>query len=162
MADNVTIAEAETGSLVAADEVVDGTLGTVKVQYVKLVDGTLGGTSKVMGTNRAQPADTGLVVRQVPCTYETVGPNVGTPQVLGGAGATGDYIEGVLIVPESTSPGGVAIVDNLTTFTLFVGGASSVLDLRPFYVQLGVVSASGAWKLGTGANVRCIAIGRFT
>src|SRR5215203_5028952 len=113
MADNVTIAEAETGSLVAADEVADGTLGTVKVQYVKLIDGSLGGTTKIIGTNRAQPSDTGLVVRQVPCTYETVGPNVGTPQVLGGTGAIGDYLEGVLVMPETTSPGGVALVDNV-------------------------------------------------
>lgn len=34
------------GDSVAADEVNDGTLGTVKVQYVKLMDGTLDGTSK--------------------------------------------------------------------------------------------------------------------
>ena len=34
------------GATVAADEVADGTLGTVKVQYVKLMDGTLDGTSK--------------------------------------------------------------------------------------------------------------------
>jgi len=45
MADNVVIS-AGTGTTVAADEVVDGTLGTVKVQYVKLMDGTLDGTTK--------------------------------------------------------------------------------------------------------------------
>ena len=160
MVDNVNITEAG-DTAIAADEVADGTLGTVKVQYVKIIDGSLGGTTKVMGTNRAQPADTGLVVRQVPCTYETVAPNVPN-QVLGGAGSTGDYLEGVVVVPESTSPGGIAIVDNVTTFTLFAGGASSVFDLKPFYIPLGIVSASGPWKLGTGANVRCIAIGRFT
>lgn len=42
MADNVTA----NGALIAADEVVDGTLGTVEVQYVKLMDGTLNGTGK--------------------------------------------------------------------------------------------------------------------
>jgi hypothetical protein len=45
MADNVAIT-AGAGTTVAADEVVDGTLGTVKVQYVKLMDGTLDGTTK--------------------------------------------------------------------------------------------------------------------
>lgn len=45
MADNVAIT-AGTGTTVAADEVVDGTLGTVKVQFVKIMDGTLDGTSK--------------------------------------------------------------------------------------------------------------------
>lgn len=45
MADNVAVT-AGSGTSIAADEVVDGTLGTVKVQYVKLMDGTLDGTTK--------------------------------------------------------------------------------------------------------------------
>lgn len=45
MADNVVVS-AGTGTTVAADEVVDGTLGTVKVQFVKLMDGTLDGSTK--------------------------------------------------------------------------------------------------------------------
>lgn len=45
MADNVAIT-AGAGTSIAADEVVDGTLGTVKVQYVKIMDGTLDGTGK--------------------------------------------------------------------------------------------------------------------
>src|SRR5216684_1083775 len=46
MADNVVVT-AGSGTTVAADEVVDGTLGTVKVQYVKIMDGTLDGTTKL-------------------------------------------------------------------------------------------------------------------
>lgn len=46
MADNVTLNSMSGGNTVAADEVADGTLGTVKVQYVKLMDGTLDGTTK--------------------------------------------------------------------------------------------------------------------
>ena len=160
MADNVNITEAGSTAM-AADEVVDGTLGTVKVQYVKLVDGTLGGTTKVMATARAQPTDSGLVVRQVPCTYETVAANTAS-QTLGGAGATGDYLEGVLIVPDTTSPGSVAIIDNVTTIIIFIGGTNSLMDLTPFYVQLGLVSATGPWKVATGSSVHCVAIGRFT
>jgi hypothetical protein len=45
VADNVAIT-AGSGTTVAADEVTDGTLGSCKVQYVKLMDGTLDGTSK--------------------------------------------------------------------------------------------------------------------
>lgn len=45
MADNVAIT-AGSGTTVAADEVVDATLGTVKVQYVKLMDGTYDSTNK--------------------------------------------------------------------------------------------------------------------
>ncbi|WP_316176208.1 hypothetical protein [Bradyrhizobium sp. SZCCHNRI1073] len=46
MADNVVVT-AGTGTTIAADEVVDGTLGTVKVQYVKIMDGALDGTGKL-------------------------------------------------------------------------------------------------------------------
>jgi hypothetical protein len=48
VADNVTLNSMTGGPVVAADEVTDGTLGTVKVQYVKLMDGTLDGTSKAV------------------------------------------------------------------------------------------------------------------
>jgi len=47
MADNVAVT-AGTGTSVAADEVVDATLGTVKVQFVKIMDGTLDGATKAV------------------------------------------------------------------------------------------------------------------
>lgn len=51
MADNVAVT-AGSGTTIAADEVVDGTLGTVKVQYVKIMDATLDGTTKAaVGAN---------------------------------------------------------------------------------------------------------------
>ena len=62
MADNVAIT-AGTGTSIAADEVVDATLGTVKAQFIKIMDGTLDGTSKV-AVKATAPAttDPGLVV----------------------------------------------------------------------------------------------------
>jgi len=51
MADNVVVS-AGTGTTIAADEVSDGTLGSCKVQYVKIMDGTLDGTNKAaVGAN---------------------------------------------------------------------------------------------------------------
>jgi hypothetical protein len=93
--------------------------------------------------------------------YETVAASQ-TAQVLGATGATGDYLAGVLIVPATTSPGNVLILDNATSITIFAGGASSVSNLVPFFVPLGMTSVSGAWKITTGANVSCIGIGNFT
>ena len=46
MADNVTLNSMTGGPVVAADEVTDSTLGTVKVQYVKLMDGAIDSTTK--------------------------------------------------------------------------------------------------------------------
>lgn len=86
-----------------------------------------------------------------------------TAQVLGATGAAGDYIDHVVVVPETTSPGAVTLLDGAgTTRTLFVGGTSSVSNLVPFDVPLGLVSVSGAWKITTGSNVHVIGCGNFT
>jgi hypothetical protein len=72
MADNVAIT-AGSGTTIAADELTDGTLGTVKVQYVKLMDGTLDGTTKaavganglkVDGSGATQPVSGTVTVQQ--------------------------------------------------------------------------------------------------
>lgn len=93
--------------------------------------------------------------------YETVAAGQ-TAQVLGATGATGDFLSGVLVIPATTSPGNVIILDDATSITVFTGGASSVSNLVPFFIPLGIRSVSGAWKVTTGANVSAIGIGRFT
>jgi hypothetical protein len=93
--------------------------------------------------------------------YETVAASQ-TAQTLGPLGAAGDYISGILAVPASTSPGTIALLDGATSITVFTGGASSVTNLVPFFIPLGMISVNGAWKITTGANVSCIGIGNFT
>lgn len=93
--------------------------------------------------------------------YETVAASQ-TAQVLGGNGALGDIIYGITVIPATTSPGNVLLLDNATSITVFAGGASSVSNLVPFYIQLGAKSVSGAWKITTGSNVSCVAFGSFT
>lgn len=93
--------------------------------------------------------------------YESVAASQ-TASILGTAGAIGDYLFGVLVIPETTSPGNVLMLDNATSTTIFVGGASSVSNLIPFLIPLGYYSVSGAWKLTTGANVHVIGVGKFT
>jgi hypothetical protein len=93
--------------------------------------------------------------------YETVAASQ-TAQPLGATGATGDYISGILAIPATTSPGNVLLLDGATSITVFVGGASSVSNLVPFFIPLGMISISGGWKITTGAAVSCIGIGNFT
>lgn len=93
--------------------------------------------------------------------YETVAASQ-TAQVLGSTGATGDYLAGLLVIPATTTPGVVTILDNATSIPVFVGGASSVSNLVPFFIPIGAKSVSGAWKVTTGANVSILAIGTFT
>lgn len=109
------------------------------------------------------PAGTNMIGVITPegVEYETVAASQ-TAQIIGSAGAIGDYIAGILVVPATTSPGNVILLDNATSITVFAGGASSVSNLVPFYIPLGIKSVSGAWKITTGANVSVIGIGNFT
>lgn len=97
--------------------------------------------------------------------YETVAASQ-TDQVMGATGAVGDSLAGVLIVPGTTSPGPVSIKDgNGSAITIFTGGATSVADLKPFFVQIGakcVAATTPGWKITTGANVTAIGVGVFT
>jgi hypothetical protein len=148
MADNVAIT-AGSGTTIATDDV-----GGAQYQRVKVVWGADG---SVNDTSAAAP----LPVVPNGTEYETVAASQ-TAQTLGATGATGDYIAGILVVPANTSPGNVLLLDNATSITVFAGGASSVSNLVPFFIPLGMVSVSGAWKITTGADVSCIGIGNFT
>lgn len=94
-------------------------------------------------------------------TYETVAASQ-TAQALGPTGAVGDYIARLIIIPASTTPGLVTLLDGGTSIALFVGGASSVTELKPIVVELGMVSANGAWSITTGAAVSVVAVGSFS
>src|SRR3954465_14794184 len=94
--------------------------------------------------------------------YETVAASASN-QALGPTGATGDYLAGVLIVPATTSPGAVSIKDGGgSAVTIFTGGTTSVSNLVPFFVPLGIKSTAGAWSITTGSNVSVIGVGAFT
>lgn len=93
--------------------------------------------------------------------YETVAASQ-TDQAIGVSGAVGDYLAGVLIVPATTGAGTVSIKDGGgSAITVFTGGGT-LSDLRPFFVPMGAISVSGAWKVTTGANVSAVAFGAFT
>ena len=120
------------------------------------IDGRVDGLETLITATNAK-----LDVQNASVEYETVAASA-TAQVLGATGAAGDYISGVLIIPATTSPGNVLLLDNATSITIFAGGASSVTNLVPFFVPLGINSVSGAWKITTGANVSVIGVGNFT
>ena len=98
--------------------------------------------------------------------YETVPANTSSPQTLGAAGAVGDFLAGILVVPATTSPGPVTLFDGTSSpdvaIPLFTGGASSVSNLVPFFIPLGMNSLMGGWKVTTGTNVSIIGVGNFT
>lgn len=93
--------------------------------------------------------------------YETVAASV-TAQRLGAEGAKGDFISHLLVIPATTSPGAISLIDGPTSIVVFAGGASSVSSLVPFVIPLLLKSVSGLFALTTGANVSVIAVGNFT
>lgn len=93
--------------------------------------------------------------------YETVAASQ-TAQVIGPTGGAGDRITGLLVIPATTSPGNVLLLDGATSITVFVGGATSVSNLVPFWIPLGMKAVTGPWKVTTGANVSVIAVGTFS
>lgn len=122
---------------------------------------TYGAGASAAGTPRVTLASDAPGVVPYGAEYETVAASQ-TAQTIGPTGATGDYISHLVVTPASTSPGNVLILDNATSITVFAGGASSVSNLIPFSIPLGMISVSGAWKVTTGANVSVIAVGLFT
>lgn len=170
MADNIAVTPGS-GSVVAADDV-----GGALHQRTKFSIGADGSATDAVGdagvvgpgVQRVVEASDSTVntrlaaiAKSIEGDYETVAANQ-TAQVLGATGAIGDFILHVTIVPATTSPGAVTLLDNATSITIFAGGASSVSNLVPFAVPLNMVSVSGAWKLSTGANVSAIGVGSFT
>jgi predicted dinucleotide-utilizing enzyme len=85
-----------------------------------------------------------------------------TAQVIGSTGAIGDFLSHITIIPETTSPGAVSLLDNTGSRVIFTGGASSVSNLVPFTVNVGAASVAGAWKVTTGTNVHAMLFGNFT
>jgi hypothetical protein len=91
--------------------------------------------------------------------YETVAAGQ-TAQALGVAGAVGNDLDRLIIVPATAAPGEVTLLDGATSIPVYVGGASQ--PLLPIVVDVNAKSKVGAWKVTTGANVSVIAIGRFS
>lgn len=94
--------------------------------------------------------------------YQTVAASQ-TGKILGTAGAKGDFIAGILIIPAVAASGLVTLLDGATSIPIFVGGGTTALpNLMPVYVPLNMFSASGPWSITTGASVSCIATGSFS
>lgn len=151
MADNTLLNPGTGGDTIATDDIGGG----VKVQRVKVGFGADGAFSDVTPTNP-------MPVAQSQAEYETVAASQ-TDQVLGATGGIGDYLGGLLITPATTSPGAVSIKDGAgTSIVIFTGGATSVSNLVPFFVPLGIKATGAGWKVTTGANVSAIGVGDFT
>lgn len=89
--------------------------------------------------------------------YETVAASQ-TAQVLGGTGATGDYIHRLIVTVATAATGTVALLDNATSIDITAANT----PIGVYIVDLGIYSKTGAWKVTTGAGATVIAVGKFS
>ena len=90
--------------------------------------------------------------------YVTVAASGNT--ALGVAGAVGDVIESLLIVPVTTAAGNVTVNDGNVAIKIFDTGTLS--DLKPISLNgLNWTSVNSGWSVVTGGNVTVVAAGRF-
>jgi len=91
--------------------------------------------------------------------YETVAASQ-TGQVLGTAGAKGDYIHRLIISNITVATASVTIIDGSTSIVIQTGAAGLVAGV--YSVELNMASQSGAWSITTGAGCTVVAVGLFT
>ncbi|MFA9205010.1 MAG: hypothetical protein ACEQSH_00995 [Bacteroidia bacterium] len=116
-------------------------------------------SGKLPATLGPKSAATSLSTTPAGLLYETVAASA-TDQILGGAGAIGDYLSHIVIQPATTGAGTCTIKDSSTVIYTFTSG--TLADLSPITVPFGAFSTAGAWKVTTGGSVAIVAFGVFT
>ena len=95
--------------------------------------------------------------------YEHV-PVSASAQVLGGAGAVGDYIHRLICTVTTAATGNVVIVDGtgagILTHTVLPANAGTGVNV--YNIEINAASTTGAWKITTGAGVEVMAVGIFS
>jgi len=89
--------------------------------------------------------------------YETVDASQ-TAQTLGGTGAVGDYIDQIVVTVNTAATSTVTLLDNVTSIPLMPANT----PIGVYTIPLKLCSASGAWKITTGAGVTVVASGIFS
>lgn len=82
-----------------------------------------------------------------------------TDQVLGTAGAKGDFISRVIINTITVATAGVTLTDGTTAYVLQTAASA---QLGPQSVELGMRAKTGPWKITTGAGCTVLAVGQFS
>ena len=89
--------------------------------------------------------------------YETVAASQ-TAQVLGGTGAVGDYLHRIVVTVTATGTSTLSVLDNSTTVLTMAANT----PIGVYSLEINAASASGPWKITTGAGVTVLAVGFFT
>jgi len=89
--------------------------------------------------------------------YETVAASQ-TGQVLGTAGAKGDYLDKLIVTVNTAATSTVTILDSATSIPIM----PATTAVGVYSIPIGLASQSGAWSVTTGAGVTVVAVGIFS
>lgn len=89
--------------------------------------------------------------------YETVAASQ-TGQVLGGAGAKGDFLHRLVVTVTTSATSQVTLLDGATSYIIIP--ANAAVGVYPIMIE--AASASGAWSVTTAAGVSVFATGIFS
>jgi hypothetical protein len=89
--------------------------------------------------------------------YETVAASQ-TAQVLGTTGAVGDYIHKLIVNVTTAASSTVTLIDGSTSIVI----VPAVTPVGVYSIAIEAISASGAWKVTTGAGSSVMATGIFS
>lgn len=122
MADNVSVT-AGSGTTIAADELTDGTLGVVKVQYVKLMDGTLDSSNKALINSAGEIAfygPDGVASGTITTTDVVVAAPAGAGALVTGASTAGSLVS---LLSAGGDSAWIIQITALTSGTLYFEGS---------------------------------------
>lgn len=110
-----------------------------------------------------KPWDGGRPVAARGRYYVQCAANVATPltEDVGGTGAVGDEIDWLWIMPATTTPGAVVLLDGVIPVWTWPAGIT-LTDIRPIFVPLNLRSLTAGWGVTTPASVTVLAAGAFT
>lgn len=161
MADNVQITPGA-GVSIAADEVNDATLGSCKVQYVKLMDGTLNGTSKAtvgasgLAVHAAQNGTWNVAVSGIAASQPTSG---GILPGFGASMSNGNSWTPLSNAFTAANIGPVGVSTLAVAPFVFNGTAYSPTLIPAVYKDLSAVSVgvlATVWTPASGKKIRLL------
>lgn len=92
--------------------------------------------------------------------YETIAASQ-TAQVLGNAGAAGDYLHRLIVTVNTAATSAVGLIDGSLSPILLVPNNIGA-GVGVYSIEINAASISGAWKVTTGAGVTVVAVGQFS
>lgn len=89
--------------------------------------------------------------------YETVAASQ-TDQVLGTAGAKGDFLARLVVAVATAATSTVTVTDGSTAILAVPANT----PIGVYSVEIGARAVTGPWKVTTGAGVSVLAVGQFS